>query len=143
MIERKNYDDIINLPHHVSKNRKPMSSRDRAAQFSPFSALTGYDEAIQETARTVEKKKQLSENQAAILNEKLLILSAWETKPLVTIVYFKKDKRKAGGKYLTIEGKIKHIDEVERTLILQDGVTLSIHDVYDIKADIFAGFDLD
>lgn len=143
MVERKNYDDIINLPHHVSKNRKPMSSRDRAAQFSPFSALTGYDEAIQETARTVEKKKQLSENQAAILNEKLFILSTWETQPIVTIVYFKKDKRKEGGKYLTIEGKIKHIDEVERTLILQDGTTISIHDLYDIKADVFASFELD
>lgn len=143
MVERKNYDDIINLSHHVSKNRKPMSSRDRAAQFSPFSALTGYDEAIQETARTVEKKKQLSENQAAILNEKLFILSTWETQPIVTIVYFKKDKRKEGGKYLTIEGKIKHIDEVERTLILQDGTTISIHDLYDIKADVFASFELD
>lgn len=143
MINDRNYDDIIDLPHHVSKTHKQMSIIDRAAQFSPFAALTGYDDVIKETARKTEKKIILSDNQIAILNEKLLILSECKIQPLVTIIYFKKDKRKEGGKYLKIDGKIKRFDDVNKTIVLVDKTTISINDLFDIKSDLFASFDFE
>lgn len=143
MINDRNYDDIIDLPHHVSKTHKQMSIIDRAAQFSPFAALTGYDDVIKETSRTTEKKIILSDNQIAILNEKLLILSECKIQPLVTIIYFKKDKRKEGGKYLKIDGKIKRFDDVNKAMILADGTTIPINDLFDIKSDLFTCFDFE
>ncbi|MCH5171755.1 MAG: hypothetical protein J1F31_02855 [Erysipelotrichales bacterium] len=139
----KNYDDIINLPHHTSKTHKQMSIYDRAAQFSPFAALTGYESVIQETSRTTTQKILLSENQVAVINEKLLILNECLEQPLITIIYFKKDKKKTGGKYQTIQGKIKKIDETNKVLILQDGTKILLDDLYDIKADIFVSYDLE
>lgn len=139
----KNYDDIINLPHHTSKTHKQMSIYDRAAQFSPFAALTGYESVIQETSRTTTQKILLSENQVAVINEKLLILNECLEQPLITIIYFKKDKKKTGGKYQTIQGKIKKIDETNKVLILQDGTKILLDDLYDIKADIFVNYDLE
>ena len=103
------YADIINLPHHVSKTRPKMSMHDRAAQFSPFAALTGYDAAIKETARWTDEKIDLDETSKVSLDEKLLfIMSRLAEKPVVTITYFKKDDRKDGGTYEVIEGCIKN-----------------------------------
>ena len=143
MINDRNYDDIIYLPHHVSKTHKQMSIIDRAAQYSPVAALTGYDDTIKETSRKTEKKIILSDNQIAILNEKLLILNECKIQPLVTIIYFKKDKRKEGGKYLKIDGKIKRFDDVNKTIILVDRTIISINDLFDIKSDLFASFDFE
>ena len=143
MINNKNYDDIINLPHHISKTHKQMSIYDRAAQFSPFAALTGFESVIQETSRTTTQKIVLSENQVAVINEKLLILNECVEQPLITITYFKKDKKKTGGKYQTIQGKIKNIDETNKILVLQDGTKILLNDLFDIKADIFVNYDLE
>jgi len=137
MNKKDQYEDIINLPHHVSKNRKPMTNYERAAQFLPFDALTGYKDVIIESSRTSDKKIEISENQAAIINEKLLILETCKNHPLVTITYFQKDKRKSGGKYITLEGKIKRINDVDKTITLQDETIIKIDDLYDVKADLF------
>ncbi|MCH5156777.1 MAG: hypothetical protein J1G02_02740 [Clostridiales bacterium] len=129
-----NYDDIINLPHHVSKNRPHMSNYDRAAQFSPFAALKGYDDEIEEVARLTDEKYLLEGTRVEEINEKLLLLK--ETvgeRPLVKIVYFVPDGKKAGGAYLTVEARLKKLSEIERKLILDNNLTVSFDDVYDIS----------
>lgn len=95
------YNDIINLPHHVSSDRRQMSMIDRAAQFSPFAALTGHSEAIDEVARFTENAPYLDENTKDILNEKLqLIADSLINEPIVSITYFKPDSKKSGGAYI-------------------------------------------
>ena len=101
------YDDIISLPHHQSKTRPHMPLIDRAAQFSPFAALTGYDDAVKETARQTERKAELSEEMQTCLQEKLQILT-----------YFEADEKKAGGTYRTIRGRVLRIDEYRRVIVL-------------------------
>ena len=104
------YDDIINMPHHVSASRPRMSMIDRAAQFSPFAALSGYGEAVAETARLTDRKIEIDETDQAILDMKQRILmDAISEHPLITVTYFKKDERKAGGKYLTVSAELKKI----------------------------------
>lgn len=99
----ENYDDIINLPHHVSKTRPQMSMKDRAAQFSPFAALTGYDAAIKETGRLTDIRIEMGEEALNILNMKFQILiDSLDDEPEVTFAYFKPDDRKAGGAYLAL-----------------------------------------
>ena len=113
------YDDIISLPHHQSKTRPHMPLIDRAAQFSPFAALTGYDDAVKETARQTERKAELSEEMQACLQEKLQILQAQiPTKPEAILTYFEGDENKAGGTYWTVQGEIKRIDEYRRVIVL-------------------------
>ena len=113
------YDDIISLPHHQSKTRPHMPLIDRAAQFSPFAALTGYDDAVKETARQTERKAELSEEMQACLQEKLQILQAQiPTKPEAILTYFEADEKKAGGTYRTVRGEIKRIDEYRRVIVL-------------------------
>ena len=113
------YDDIISLPHHQSKTRPHMPLIDRAAQFSPFAALTGYDDAVKETARQTERKAELSEEMQACLQEKLQILQAQiSTKPEAILTYFEADEKKAGGTYRTVQGEIKRIDEYRRVIVL-------------------------
>ena len=107
-----NYNDIINLPHHVSATRPQMSMMDRAAQFSPFAALTGYDAAIKETGRLTDEKIELGEEELSILNMKFqLLMDSLDEEPEVHITYFKPDDRKAGGAYLTASGTVKKIDD--------------------------------
>ena len=106
------YDDIINLPHHVSAVRKRMSMHDRAAQFSPFAALTGYDDAIDETARLTDKQFELSEDERNRLDEQLrLIADRIEEQPELEVTYFQPDELKEGGAYLTTRGCVRRIDE--------------------------------
>ena len=135
------YDDIINMPHHVSASRPRMSMIDRAAQFSPFAALSGYGEAVAETARLTDRKIEIDETDQAILDMKQRILmDAISEHPLITVTYFKKDERKA-GKYLTVSGELKKIDEYERTIILATGEQIGFDDVYDISSDLFRGLE--
>ena len=119
------YEDIINLPHHISKTRPQMSMIDRAAQFSPFAALTGYDAAIQETGRLTDEKIDLGEEAKTVLDRKQHYLSdIISVQPEITVTYFLPDERKSGGSYLSVTGKLKRIDEYERKLS-----TLSVCDV--------------
>ena len=138
----KDYKDIINMPHHVSKNRPQMSMRDRAAQFAPFAALTGYDDAVKETARQTSKRIELLDEQVAIINEKILLLiELIKDNPKIFITYFAPDKKKDGGIYITINGTVKKIDEYNKLIIMQDGITIKMDDIFDIQGDVFSIFD--
>ena len=111
---------------------------DRAAQFSPFAALTGHDEAIRETARLTDEKSNLDETYKAGLDEKLVILmSKQEEKPAATITYFLRDERKTGGSYEVMEGQIRKVDLYERVLVMEDRSRIPLDDVLDIDSDIF------
>lgn len=132
------YDDIIHLPHHVSKTRPQMSLEDRAAQFSPFAALTGYDAAILETGRLTEDKLELGEETQAILDRKQRYLAEIiDTKPEITVTYFVPDEKKSGGAYSTVTGFLKRIDEYERVLMLTDGRKIQLDAVLDIESEEF------
>ena len=130
-----NYDDIINMPHHISKTRKPMSLQNRSAQFAPFSALTGYDEKVREVARETSKKIELDDGIKLMLNEKLcLIKNDIKLRPKVTITYFVRDNKKENrGRYKTITGNAKIVDEVYKRIILTDNTIISFDNVIDIK----------
>lgn len=115
-----------------------MSNYERAAQFSPFAALTGLGAAISETARLTDEKIEQDEEQLNILNNKFAILRAnIASQPVVTITYFVKDLRKDGGEYVTISGVIKKIDDYQKIIVMQDNIIISIDDIADIKSDIF------
>ena len=127
------YDDIINLPHHVSATRPHMPMIDRAAQFMPFRALSGYEDAVQETARLTDEKIELTEDEKAILDMRLQKLAdEIGSQPKVTLTYFRPDKKKAGGAYLTVTGQLKKIDDYEGTLILMGGERILIEDILEI-----------
>ena len=129
-----NYNDIINLPHHVSPTRPQMSMMDRAAQFSPFAALTGYDAAIKETGRLTDEKIELGEEELSILNMKFqLLVDSLDEEPEVNITYFKPDDRKAGGAYLTASGTVKKIDDFERIIFMENGTKIPMDDVLSIE----------
>lgn len=133
------YDDIINLPHHVSKKHPQMSLHDRAAQFSPFAALTGHKAAINEAARLTDKKQILSEDVIAKLNEQLnLIKENIGTNQTVTITYFVPDDKKSGGAYISHIGVVKKIDEYNHTVVLTDKTVIPIEQISDIQSDIFS-----
>lgn len=132
------YDDIMGLPHHVSKKRPQMTMNDRAAQFSPFAALVGYDDAVEETARRTQEKIELDESELAILDAKLQALrDAIGRQPRVRVTYFQRDEKKPGGAYLSASGRLSKIDEQGRLLILSDGTRIHAGDVADIESDIF------
>ena len=137
------YDDIIQLPHHVSPVRPQMPLIDRAAQFAPFAALTGYDSAIRETGRLTEEHKLLDASKIEILNQKLQILSAHlcET-PEVIVTYFAPDRRKPGGAYISVTGQIKEIKRYEGVITMDDNQIISINQIYDISCNIFQEYDL-
>ena len=134
------YEDIINLPHHVSKTRPQMSMLDRAAQFSPFAALTGYDAAIKETGRQTDEKIELDEDTKAALDMKqAYLIEMIDEQPEITIIYFLPDARKVGGAYVTVTGNLKRFDEYERLLILTNGKKIPMDDIADIESDLFKG----
>ena len=133
------YEDIINLPHHVSKTRPQMPMSDRAAQFAPFAALTGYDSAIKETGRLTDKRIELDEEALTALSMKLqFLMDAIDEEPEVEITYFKPDERKAGGAYLKITGIVKKLDEYERVLVLISGQKIKLDDIMDVSGDVFS-----
>ena len=105
------YDDIIHLPHHVSTAHPPMPAADRAAQFSPFAALTGHEAAIRETARLTDERAELDENAKAVLDEKLrMIQEMLPAHPEITVTYFQPDAKKSGGAYVSVTGRVKKLD---------------------------------
>lgn len=133
------YDEIINLPHHVSKTRPQMPMSDRAAQFAPFAALTGYDSAIKETGRLTDEKIEMDEEALNILNMKFQILvDSLDDEPEVTFTYFKPDERKAGGAYLEVIGTVKKVDDFERLIVMQNGTKMPMDDILNIEGEIFA-----
>ena len=129
------YDDIINLPHPSSKRFPRMPLQERAAQFSPFAALTGYDDTIRETARLTDRRVELDESRRLELDAALRDLGArLEACPEVLVTYFLPDARKEGGQYVHVSGCLKKIDAVSRTLLLEDGTRIRIDDVYELNA---------
>ena len=124
------YDDIIHLPHHVSTKHPQMSMLDRAAQFSPFAALTGYEEAVDETARLTDHKIELSEDQTTAISE---VLAGLKPDDAVNVVYFMKDARKDGGAYLTVAGTVRKVDAYAGILQLADGTAIPFDDISSIE----------
>ena len=136
--ETHKYDDIINLPHHTSDHRAGMPMADRAAQFSPFAALTGYEEVIEETGRLTDVSTELTESSQMQLNERFRILAQYaESLPTVTVVYFEPDRYKSGGSYVTVTGRIKRVDEYEQVLRLTDGREIPMEAIRSINCDLF------
>lgn len=124
------YDDIIRLPHHVSQNHPQMPLRERAAQFAPFAALTGYEAAVGETARLTSERRELDPQEAAELNRRLADLAArLKDRPKVTIEYFVPDERKSGGAYVTVTGRVRNISVAERLLVMEDGAVIPLEDI--------------
>ncbi len=127
------YEDIIDRPHHISTTRAQMPVSDRAAQFSPFAALTGYDDAVKETARLTEEWVELDEGSKELLNGRLQEMKEHlKEQPEVTVTYFRPDEQKSGGAYVTITGNVKKINEYERLIIFTDGSFIPIDRIYDI-----------
>ena len=139
--ETHKYDDIINMPHHISHTRPRMSNYDRAAQFSPFAALTGYDAAVKETERLTDQKLELTDDEKIALNEKLqIIIENIDNTPNVTLTYFEPDKRKAGGKYITKSGKVKEIDSYIGAVVFEDRKKVDINAIKDISSQLFVNY---
>ena len=133
------YKDIINTPYKKSKNRKQMSLEERASQFMPFSALSGYEASLEEMRRTTDKKIELSQENKDIISAKLNYISLNKLKEEITIIYFVKDKKKQGGMYKTINSYIKRIDEVRRKIVFIDNEELDISDVFNITSPTLDG----
>lgn len=131
------YDDIIDLPHHVSKKHKQLEKDSYAAQFSPFAALTGYDGIVSEAARLTDERIELGETDLEILSMKLQIIAEHiKERPEITFTFFLKDEKKSGGSYLAKTGNVKQINDVERLLLFTDGSKLPIDDVVDMQGEI-------
>ena len=131
------YDEIMGLPHHVSKTRPQMPMSDRAAQFAPFPALTGYDSAIKETGRLTNERIELDEDALTALNVKYqFLMDALDEEPEIKITYFKPDERKAGGEYVSAIGAVKKVDDFERLITMQDGTRIPMDDVYDMSISV-------
>lgn len=127
------YDDILNLPHHVSNTRPHISMHDRAAQFSPFAALTGYDDTVRETARLTDEKLELTADRTTDLNQKIAFLKEHaDERPEITVEYFIPDEKKSGGKYVMLSGKFRRIDEYNHNMILTSGEEIPLNDIFEI-----------
>ena len=135
------YGDIINLPHPEPQTRPRMAMENRAAQFSPFAALTGYDDATREEARLVDIKLELSEDMIEMLDAKLAIIEQHiKEQPNISVTYFLPDAKKAGGRYVTVSGNVKKLDSVERVIVMTDGTKIPIGGVRHIDGDLFRLF---
>lgn len=133
-----NYDDIINLEHYEPKRHPRMSIESRSAQFAPFAALTGHNDAIKETERLTTKRIELSDFDKELINNKLSLIDNLKSeKPLITFTYFIYDNKKSGGKYIDITGIVKRIDLVNSIIYLTNNVNIPIDEILDINADIF------
>lgn len=128
------YDDILSLPHHQSAVRAHMSLHDRAAQFSPFAALTGYAEAVEESARCTQGRAEIEEERAARLDAQLhRIMEQISSCPRVELLCFQPDERKPGGAYVTVTGRVRRVDPQRRLVLLTDGRRISFRDIYEIQ----------
>jgi len=132
------YDDIINLPRHVSKTRPHMKVINRAAQFSPFAALTGYDAAVKETARLTDERVELDEYMKDALSHRLQIIEdQLEEHPEIAITYFQPDVKKNGGAYVTAISAARKIEKYERVVVMTDGTVIPIDEIISIDGQIF------
>ena len=132
------YDDIINLKRPISVKRSPMSIDNRAAQFAPFSALTGYKEAVKEIERITDNKKILSDGIKEIINEKLIYIKKnLKSVRDVTITYFVKDMKKSGGKYINVTGEVKKVDSDNFYVYMQNGSIIAFDDISNIDSEVF------
>ena len=139
---RKIYGDIIDRPHHVSRKRPQMSRLNRAAQFSPFAALTGYDDLVRESARTTVSKVELSDDEVNILNNKLRLLQDnLSEPPLISVVYFIPDAFKSGGEYKEIVGRVLKIKPLEQVLIMEGGAEIAFADIISLNGELFDSLD--
>lgn len=129
------YQSIINLPYNKSSKRRHMSLNDRAAQFAPFAALTGYEESLKEVSRVTSLKKELTQDDKDIISAKLNFITTNKIKEDILITYFVKDLKKQGGKYVTISKQIKRIDEVNKIIYFIDKESINIDDIIDIKSN--------
>ena len=137
------YDDILHLPHHVSERHPQMSMHDRAAQFSPFAALTGYEAVVEETARLTDRRIELDESEKEVIDLRLTLVQEHLPEPTeVTITYFVPDKKKAGGAYVSVSGTVKKIDDYERIVILRDGTGIPIDDILCLDGELFDGMEI-
>ena len=136
MDNQHKYDDIINMPRHISLKHKPMAIKDRAAQFLPFAALTGYDDEIKETARLTDEKIYLSEETTSVINKKICILSEGVL-PEISITYFVPDEKKSGGSYVTESGTVKKIDDYKKVIVMKNGTEIPFKDILDIDGEMF------
>ena len=135
---RDEYDDIINLPHHVSKKHPSMAVIGRAAQFLPFAALTGYDAAIKETARLTDERMELDDCLKDALSDRLqIIMDRMDERPEIEVTFFRPDAKKGGGAYMTASATVKKLDEYMRIVIMTDGTTISIDEIIAIEGAIF------
>lgn len=133
------YEDIIHLPHPVSTKHPQMPVTDRAAQFSPFAALTGHDAAIKETARLTDERVELDEDEKLRLDDKLRRVQEMLTEqPELLVIYFQADNSKSGGSYLTVRGCVKKINVYEQVLVLTDGLRIPIGDIYELEGKVFS-----
>ena len=138
----RKYNEIMGLPHHVSKTRPQMPMSDRAAQFAPFAALTGYDAAIKETGRLTDERIELDVEALSALDMKYqLLMEALDEAPEVTITYFQPDERKAGGKYVSAVGAVKKIDDFERRITMRDGTRIPMDDILSIDGGLFSSLE--
>lgn len=134
----KNYDDIIQLPRHVSKTRPKMPVANRAAQFSPFAALTGFEAAVKETARLTDERVELDESVKYALSDKLQVIAErMKECSEIWVTYFQPDEKKAGGAYITVTCTVKKIDEYERVITMIDGTAVPIDEIINIDGEIF------
>lgn len=132
------YDDMLEMPHHQSASRPHMSVHDRAAQFSPFAALTGHEAAIRETARLTEEFMELDEYEKAALDARLRELrEKLSEQPEITLIWFRPDERKDGGAYVTESGRVKKIDDYGREIVFTDGRRILIERITEIRGEIF------
>lgn len=138
----RQYNDIIELQYQKSKTRAHMPLRERAAQFSPFAALVGFDGEIAEVARVTEAERELSEEERSILDARLRLIKEFlENAPVVQFTWFVADGRKAGGAYVTREGVVRKIDDFKRRIILTDGSEIPIDKISSIESELFCGID--
>ncbi len=130
----KKYAVIAGLPHHVSQVHPQMSMEDRAAQFSPFAALTGYGDVILETQRLTDEKVELDEEALALLDEKYqMLMRRMDEQPVVQITYFQPDERKEGGAYVTVTGVVRRVDDVMRKITMQDGNEIEMGEILNVE----------
>ena len=138
LIYNHKYDDILNLERHKSKKHPPMSLYARSAQFAPFAALTGYEDAVLETAREVGERIDIDDELRNILDSKIQILTEQiKKKPELIFTYFVPDITKDGGAYVNVTGIIKKIDTINRIIILEDQTEIPINEIIDISGDVF------
>ncbi len=139
-MNQRSYDDIIDLPRPISDAHPHMPLRDRAAQFAPFKALSGYEEDMEETARPTDERIELDESRIAQLDARLRLLGGHlADMPAVTVTYFRPDERKNGGAYRTLTGQVKKLDVIARCMVFLDGERIPFADIYQLEGELFRG----